>query len=132
MVSLWKCELFGSSEIATTQAEYNEIQLWLGKICLTSEKDLQFLVDIPFPSSICMSFTAITLLISKSSLLISLKFSIQFICWYVTDKISFLIQLIMLIADLQKYFLYSYKFSFFLFCLFVYFGLYFMLQAFLK
>lgn len=73
-------KLFRSPEIATIQAEYNETQLWLGKMCLSSEMDLKFLGNIQLPSSKSMSFPAITLWISKSSLLNSWVFSIQLTC----------------------------------------------------
>lgn len=35
----WKCKLSGSPETAAVQAEYNETQLLLGRMCLPSEKE---------------------------------------------------------------------------------------------
>lgn len=83
LVTLRKYKFFKSPEIATIQAEYNETQLWLGKMCLSSEEDLKFLGNIQLPTSNSVSFPVITLLISESSLLnsfLSVFYSTDLLC----------------------------------------------------
>ena len=125
-VVLQKCELSGSSETATIQT------VWDTGLTGKNVSSIRKGPPVPRgdPTSIFQkvwSFPAITLLISKSSLLTSEIF--LFILLVCPKLSSFSFLLMMLTVDFLKYFL---LLQFFFFSLSAYFGLYFMLHAFFK